>query len=86
MVKQLRCPCSGNPLCKLCDGRGVYSYGPGPRGWMPFVCPTCEGKGILELAGKPAEDCPTCHGARNIDPADLPVSFFGKIRKMFFGG
>ena len=86
MVKQLRCPCSGSPACKLCDGHGVYSYEPGPRGWMPFICPTCEGKGYLEKSGEPAQDCPTCHRARNIDPADIPVGMIGKIRKMFFGG
>ncbi|HEV3384898.1 MAG TPA: hypothetical protein VG097_08775 [Gemmata sp.] len=41
---------------------------------------------MLEKSGEPAQDCPTCHSARTIDPADIPVSMIGKIRKMFFGG
>jgi DnaJ-class molecular chaperone len=86
VAKQIPCPCKGNPICQLCQGRGVYNYQPGPRGWMPFVCPTCGGKGILEKSGESAEDCPTCHGACNIDPADIPIGIFTKVRKIFFGG
>jgi DnaJ-class molecular chaperone len=67
-------------------GDGVYRYEVGPRGWMPFACPTCAGKGVIESEGQPPHDCPTCHRAGNIDPANPPMSMFAKIRKMFFGG
>jgi DnaJ-class molecular chaperone len=70
----------------LCEGRGTYQYEPGPRGWMPFACPTCEGKGMLERPGEPAQECPTCHKEGNIDPANAPMSIFAVVRKMFFGG
>jgi DnaJ-class molecular chaperone len=70
----------------LCEGKGVYAYDPGPRGWMPFLCPTCEGEGVLKEPGQPEEECPTCHKEGKIDPANPPVSLAAKIRKMFFGG
>jgi DnaJ-class molecular chaperone len=53
---------------------------------MPFVCPTCGGTGRLVEPGQPDEECPTCHWAGTVDPANSPVTFLGKIRKMFFGG
>ena len=80
--KRVRCPCGRNPSCKLCEGAGVYAYDPGPRGWMPFICPTCEGKGIIGES----QECPTCRRAGRIDPADPPIGMMTKIRKMFFGG
>ena len=86
MANRIPCACMGVPECRLCQGRGVYSYQPGPRGWMPFPCPTCEGKGILEKEGEPARDCPTCHKEGKVDPANSPMSIFTKVRKMFFGG
>jgi hypothetical protein len=36
--------------------------------------------------GQPDEECPTCHWTGTVDPANAPVTFLGKIRKMFFGG
>lgn len=86
MARRLRCQCGGNRECKLCGGTGVYSYEPGPRGWMPFTCPTCAGTGSLKLPGEPAIDCPTCHKERFIDPANSPMGMFAKIRKIFLGG
>lgn len=86
MSQQIRCPCEGNPECRLCEGSGAYSYDPGPRGWMPFICPTCEGKGILEKSGEAPLECPTCHRSGNIDPANAPMGIFAKVRKMFLGG
>lgn len=86
MIRRLGCPCGGKLRCKLCSGAGVYDYEVGPRGWMPFVCPTCSGTGRLVEPGQPDEECPTCHWTGTVDPANAPVTFLGKIRKMFFGG
>ncbi len=86
MIHKLACPCGGKLQCLLCQGCGWYEYEPGPRGWMPFTCPTCQGNRILQHPGEPEEECPTCHRGAWIDPADSPVTFLGKVRKMFFGG
>lgn len=69
MSKRVRCHCKGNPACKLCQGTKTYAYEPGPRGWMPFSCPTCAGTGKL---GETA--CFTCRGTGHVDPADPPAS------------
>lgn len=78
MARQIGCHCGGNPACKLCAGAGKYAYEPGPRGWMPFPCPTC--------AGARNPECVTCRGAGQVDPADPPSTGWGDvIRKAFFG-
>jgi hypothetical protein len=72
VAQSVRCPCLGNPECKLCAGAEFYRYEPGPRGWMPFSCPTCQGTGSLPGENGTTRPCITCHGARNIDPARPP--------------
>lgn len=75
------CHCAGNAACKLCSGEGRYDYVPGPRGWMPFACPTCDGKGRTA-----AGPCPTCRGAGSVDPADPPTKgTFDVVWKALFG-
>lgn len=86
MAKQIRCQCGSNAACKLCNGRGFYIYEPGPRGWMLFTCPTCEGTGTVKEPGQPPFECPTCHRDGYIDPANSPMGVFAKIRKIFLGG
>ncbi|QJW97740.1 hypothetical protein [Frigoriglobus tundricola] len=90
MPHHVLCPCRGNPDCKLCLGTKVYTYEPTDRGWMPFPCPTCEGKKELTIDGK-TEPCFTCLGAGTVDPANPPrdTSTRGFIRdvwRIFFGG
>lgn len=68
MATRVRCHCKGNPSCKLCQGSKFYAYEPGPRGWMPFACPTCGGSGRVNDA-----PCTTCRSAGQVDPADPPV-------------
>ncbi len=81
MAQSVGCHCKGNPACKLCGGAGRYSYEPGPRGWMPFACPTCGGVG--KVGGAP---CVTCRAHGQVDPADPPSSgWVDVIRKAFFG-
>jgi hypothetical protein len=72
LAHQVRCPCRGNPECKLCGGAKFYAYEPGPRGWMPFRCPTCGGARTLPAEGGGTRPCVTCHGSGNIDPANPP--------------
>ena len=72
MPKRVRCHCGGDPECRLCRGTKVYDYTPGPRGWMPFNCPTCEGRGSAERGGE-RKPCPTCVGAGKVDPANPPT-------------
>jgi len=72
VVQQVRCPCRGKYECKLCGGTKFYSYEPGPRGWMPFICPTCTGEGRLAAANEEPRICITCGGAGSIDPANPP--------------
>ena len=56
MSKGLRCHCQGTPECRLCRGTGYYDYQPGPRGWLPFRCPTCND--LLPHAN--VRRCPSC--------------------------
>lgn len=91
MSHQIRCQCDGNPRCELCRGAKSYDYQPGPRGWMPFVCPTCRGTGRAASADGDPIDCFTCNRLGRIDPANPPDDpgvrgFFGKARRIFFGG
>jgi DnaJ-class molecular chaperone len=92
-VKRVRCPCRGKFECKLCNGTKYYLYEVGPRGWMPFPCPTCDGKGTLppEPGETEARPCITCHGDGSIDPANPPYAegmpgLLRKLWKIFFGG
>ena len=86
MAQKVGCHCQKNPACKLCGGAGTYAYEPGPRGWMPFTCPTCGGKRTLTEPGDPPEPCPTCRGSGQVDPADPPSTGWASvIRKAFFG-
>jgi hypothetical protein len=85
-MPKIACHCRGNPACKLCGGSGRYEYEPGPRGWMPFPCPTCVGKRTVAVDGRPAVECFTCRGHGQVDPADPPSSgWVDVIRKAFFG-
>ena len=91
MPMQVRCHCRGNPECRLCHGKKFYEYQPGPRGWMPFACPTCQGACVLpdgQGAGRP---CFTCNGYGSVDPGNPPFApgLRGALRigwKIFFGG
>jgi len=99
-VRRVRCPCRGKLSCELCHGERFYDYEVGPRGWMPFTCPTCRGAGMLTVppAAPPVapgngdtEPCPTCHGDGTIDPGNPPlaegsVGLIRKIWKIFMGG
>lgn len=90
MSHHIRCACQRNPDCKLCQGTGVYQYEPGPRGWMPFMCPTCEGTRETTVEGK-AERCFTCSGSGSVDPANPPRDkstrgFARDIWRIFMGG
>lgn len=73
MAKRIRCHCKGDPACKLCRGTKFYEYEPGPRGWMPFPCPTCEATGKVPGEGGSTATCATCRGYKSVDPADPPV-------------
>lgn len=86
MSHQIRCHCRGNPRCELCRGAKFYDYTPGPRGWMPFPCPTCHGSRQID-----GQDCFTCRRAGAIDPAnpppdDGPKGFFRTAWQILFGG
>lgn len=90
MSKLIRCACRRDPDCKLCGGTGAYHYEPGPRGWMPFECPTCAGAREVTVEGR-AERCPTCSGAGTVDPANPPRDhstrgFLRDIWRIFMGG
>lgn len=91
MSKQVRCHCHGNPACKLCRGERFYPYQPGPRGWMPFTCPTCEGTGVVKNTRGEDAACCTCKRAGTVDPGYPPYApgWKGGLRvgwKIFFGG
>ena len=87
MAKRIRCHCGGRPSCKLCNGTKFYGYDVGPRGYLPFRCPTCEGTGRLVDPGIEPEKCPTCRGQGQVDPADPPPGhgFIDVIWKAMFG-
>jgi hypothetical protein len=90
MPRPVRCPCRGNPDCKLCEGTQFYDYEPGPRGWMPFTCPTCSGTREVTVEGK-SQPCFTCGGTGSIDPANPPRDrstrgFLRDVWRIFFGG
>jgi hypothetical protein len=87
MAKKILCWCKGDPACKLCGGTKVYEYTPGERGWMPFVCPTCSRRRVLDAAeGGEARSCPTCQGQGRIDPANAPRhGLFDMVFKAIFG-
>ena len=86
MPRPIKCACGGRASCRLCTGTGRYEYTPGPRGWMPFKCPTCDGKGRTAEAGVDPEKCPTCLGAGTVDPADPPTKgMLDVIWKALFG-
>jgi DnaJ-class molecular chaperone len=85
-MAKVKCHCGKRPSCKLCNGTGFYEYAPGPRGWLPFKCPTCAGTGWVEEAGLPREKCFTCRGMGTVDPADPPHhGFIDIIWKAIFG-
>ncbi len=90
MPKHIRCACRGEPDCRLCFGRKFYEYEPGPRGWMPFVCPTCSGTREVTVEGA-VETCFTCAGTGAVDPAnpprdDSPRGLIRNLWRIFFGG
>ncbi len=90
MAHSVLCRCNGNRDCKLCFGHKRYSYTPGELGWMPFTCPTCEGKREVTFEGK-TEPCFTCDGTGSVDPANPPRDttsrgFIRDIWRIFFGG
>lgn len=72
MAQQVRCPCRGRSDCELCRGTGFYGYVPGPRGWMPFTCPTCKGSRVVNIERGGPESCFTCLGVGSVDPAKPP--------------
>jgi hypothetical protein len=85
-MPRVKCQCEGRPSCRLCSGTKYYQYTPGPRGWMPFRCPTCAGKGATEEPGLDREKCPTCVGTGTVDPADPPMKgMLDVIWKAIFG-
>jgi len=91
MSTQVRCHCRGNPACELCHGERFYPYQPGPQGWIPFRCPTCLGKSVLQGATNAELPCFTCHRAGWVDPGNPPFApgWRGALRvglKTFFGG
>jgi DnaJ-class molecular chaperone len=86
MPKKIRCQCGGVPSCKLCQGTGKYEYDPGPRGYVPFRCPTCEGRRVLTEEDGTTYECPTCKGQGAVDPANPPpAGMWDVLTKIFFG-
>jgi hypothetical protein len=92
-VERVRCPCRANPECKLCGGSNYYDYEVGPRGWLPFTCPTCGGSRVMPgaAADAPPRQCVTCRGEGHVDPANPPQlettgGFLRMIWRVFFGG
>ena len=91
MPTHVRCHCRGNAACKLCHGTKFYEFQPGPRGRMPFTCPTCEGARVLSSGEAGERPCFTCLAAGSVDPANPPFAagWWGMLRigwKTFFGG
>lgn len=85
-MARVKCHCGGRASCRLCGGTRFYPYQPGPRGWLPFACPTCDGAGYRTEFGLGPEACPTCRGEGAVDPADPPLGLLVTIRKILFGG
>jgi len=85
MAKRVRCPCGGDPDCRLCRGTKFYEYQPGSRGWIPFRCPTCGGAGRVTAADE-VLTCPTCRGTGKVDPAAPPKNFLDTLRGILLGG
>ena len=86
MAKKIRCHCGGLPSCKLCHGTGKYDYDPGPRGYIPFRCPTCDGRRTLTEEDGTTYECPTCRGQGVVDPAHPPpAGMWDVLTKIFFG-
>lgn len=86
MPKRIRCHCGGKPSCRLCEGTKFYLYEVGPKGYLPFRCPTCEGKGDRRDGNEPPEPCPTCRKTGTVDPADPPSGgMIDIIWKALFG-
>lgn len=90
MPARVRCHCHGKPDCQLCHGARFYPYEPGPHGWLPFRCPTCQGTGEIADKGGPKR-CYTCEGAGTVDPANPPFDpgWKGLLRiglKIMLGG
>jgi len=85
MPKRIRCRCGGNAACKLCLGKGKYEYTPGPMGWQPFPCPTCD-TGAPAAARNADGRCATCNDTRSIDPANPPSGgMWDDLCKILFG-
>jgi DnaJ-class molecular chaperone len=86
MPKKIRCHCGGRPSCQLCHGTGKYDYDPGPRGYVPFRCPTCDGRRQLSDEDGTVYPCPTCRGQGVVDPANPPpAGMWDVLTKIFFG-
>jgi hypothetical protein len=82
MAKKVRCWCQGDGRCQLCHGKRKYDYEPGPRGWQPFPCPTCESRGSLS----DGQACLTCDRSGKVDPANPPpAGMLDIVCKIFFG-
>lgn len=85
-MPKVKCHCHRRSVCRLCNGSGYYQYQPGPRGWMPFRCPTCEGKRAIDDPEVGPEPCPTCRGTGQVDPADPPTrGMLDVVWKALFG-
>ncbi len=82
-VHKIRCHCQKKFAgCKLCLGTGKYDYTVTSAGYIPFKCPTCEGKRKLD----DDKACPTCRGQGAVDPADPPpAGWFDIMHKTLMG-
>ena len=86
MPRRIRCHCGKKPSCRLCNGTGRYEYTPGPMGYMPFPCPTCEGSKTLTEEDGTTYACYTCKGAGMVDPANPPMAgMLDVLSKILFG-
>ena len=85
-VKKIRCHCGGKSFCRLCGGTGKYEYDTGPRGYLPFQCPTCNGERFLTEDDGAHFDCPTCKATGVVDPAHPPpAGVLDVLTKILFG-
>ena len=86
MPKKIRCHCAGKASCRLCQGMGKYEYDPGPMGYIPFRCPTCEGQRNLADDDGTQYPCPTCKQQGVVDPAHPPpAGMLDVLVKILFG-